>query len=112
MEIIQGGKTLKKDINGEIKNKATFNGKRRLYCGKSYRLNFSHNLISLYEGKNISYFVEKPYDDNLLYFGKNEELEMIKDSDLLLPFVLSLKILMEDLIRRFIIQKMMIKVIL
>ena len=82
-----GGKTLKRDINGEIKNKGTFNGKRMLNSGIYNRPNFSHNLFSLYEGKNISYFVEKPYNDNLLYFGKNEELKMIKDSDLILPFI-------------------------
>ena len=62
-------------------------GKRILECGKYYRNNFSHNLITLYEGKNISFFVEKPNDDNLLYFGKNEELKMISDSNLIFPFI-------------------------
>ena len=47
----------------------------------------SHNLKSIYEGTTISYFVERPNDDDLLYFGENEELKMITDPKLLLPFV-------------------------
>jgi hypothetical protein len=47
----------------------------------------SHSLNSIYEGKAISYFVEKPKDDDLLYYGQNEELKMITDAKLLLPFV-------------------------
>ena len=33
------------------------------------RLNISHSLSSIYEGKTVSYFVEKPEDDDLLYYG-------------------------------------------
>ena len=39
----------------------------------------SHSLNSIYEGKTISYFVETPKDDDLLYYGQNEELKMITD---------------------------------
>ena len=46
-----------------------------------------HSLTTIYEGKTISYFVEKPNDDDLLYYGKNEELKMITDPKLLSPFV-------------------------
>ena len=37
----------------------------------------SHSLYSIYEGKTVSYFVEKPNDDDLLYLGKNEDITMI-----------------------------------
>jgi hypothetical protein len=47
----------------------------------------SHSLNSIYEGKTISYFVEKPNDDDLLYYGQNDELKMITDPNLLKPFV-------------------------
>ena len=47
----------------------------------------SHSLNYIYEGKTISYFVEKPKDDDLLYYGQNEELKMITDAKLLLPLV-------------------------
>lgn len=71
------------------------------------RCNFSNNLFSFYEGKTISYFVEKPNDNDLLYFGTNEELNMITDPKKyghLSPF---LKILMEVLIQLFIHQMVM-----
>ena len=51
------------------------------------RTKVSYSLNSIYEGKTISYFVEKPNDDDLLYYGKNEELNMITDPKLLYPFV-------------------------
>lgn len=51
------------------------------------RTHISHHLNSIFEGKTISYFVEKPNDDDLLYYGKNEELKMITDPKLLQPFV-------------------------
>ena len=47
----------------------------------------SHSLNSIYEGKIIYYFVEKPKDDDLLYYGQNDELKMITDPNLLKPFV-------------------------
>ena len=31
-----------------------------------------HNLNVIYGKKTISYFVRKPRDDNLLYYGQNE----------------------------------------
>ena len=51
------------------------------------RCKISHSLNSFYEGKTISYFVEKPNDNDLLYFGANEELNMITEPKRLLPFV-------------------------
>ena len=47
----------------------------------------SHSLNSIYEGKTISYFVEKPNDDDLLYYGRNKELNMITEPKLFEPFV-------------------------
>ena len=47
----------------------------------------SHSLNLIYEGKTISYFIENPNDNNLLYYGKNEELNMITDPKRLHPFV-------------------------
>ena len=44
----------------------------------------SHSLNTIYEGKTISYFVEKLNDNDLLYYGKNEELNMITDPKILL----------------------------
>ena len=81
-----GGKILHKDESGLLNNNSTFNKKRFLH-GRFDRLNISHNLNSIYEGTTISYFVEKPNDDNLLYFGDNEELKMITNPLLLEPFV-------------------------
>ena len=42
---------------------------------------------TIYEGKTISFCVEKPEDDDLLYYGKNEDLTMITDPVELEPFV-------------------------
>ena len=72
---------------GELKNNSTFIRRIPINNGYYNRQFLSHNLFSLYEGKTISYFVKKPKDDNLLYFGENEELNMISDPKLLLPFV-------------------------
>ena len=51
------------------------------------RNSISHSLYTIYEGKTISYFVEKPNDENLLYFGENNELKMITDPKKLDPFI-------------------------
>jgi len=81
-----GGKILYKDKTGNLNKNSTFI-ERFLLPGYCDRAPISHNLNSIYEGTTISYFVEKPSDDDLLYFGNNEELKMITDPKLLEPFV-------------------------
>ena len=81
-----GMQTIYGDDTGILANNATFN--RKIEMIDNYARNIiSHSLTTIYEGKTISYFVEKPNDDDLLYYGKNEELKMITDPKLLLPFV-------------------------
>ena len=81
-----GTQTMYGDDSGTLSNKATFN--RKIQMVDNYSRNIiSHSLNSIYEGKTISYFVEKPNDDDLLYYGKNEELNMITDPKKLEPFV-------------------------
>ena len=81
-----GMQTIFGDDSGKLIKKATFN--RDIQMIDNYKRNIiSHSLYSIYEGKTISYFVEKPEDDNLLYYGKNEDLNMITDPKKLLPFV-------------------------
>jgi hypothetical protein len=81
-----GTQTIYGDETGSLINNATFN--RKIQMIDNYKRNIiSHSLNSIYEGKTISYFVEKPNDDDLLYYGKNEELKMITDPNLLKPFV-------------------------
>lgn len=103
MQIIKG------DDSGKLENKSTFN--RKIQMNDKYqRTNISHSLYSIYEGFTVSYFVEKPNDDDLLYHGKNEDLKIITEPTLLDPFVLFPKIQMEVLILLSILL-MMIKVI-
>ena len=83
-----GTKTINGDYSEKLVNNATFN--RKIEMIDNYARNIiSHSLNSIYEGKTISYFVEKPNNDDLLYYGQNEDLEMITDSkilDLFIPF--------------------------
>ena len=81
-----GRKKIFGDKSGQLSKKATFNQQIQT-IDKYSRIKISHSLIYIYEGKTISYFVEKPEDDDLLYYGKNEELKMITDSNLLFPFI-------------------------
>ena len=81
-----GGHILYGDKTGQLKSKSTFNKNLSLIDNYGRPL-ISFNLYSIYEGTTISYFVEKPNDDDLLYFGNNEELKMITDPKLLRPFV-------------------------
>lgn len=85
LEIIQERKLLK-DNSGKLENKSTFNREIQL-SGNYKRINISRSLYSIYEGKTVSYFVEKPDDDDILYHGKNEDLTMIEDPDSLKPFI-------------------------
>jgi len=68
-----GEKIIKGDNSGELEKKSTFNRKIQR-SGNYKRINISCNLYSIYEGKTVSYFVEKPDDDDILYHGKNEDL--------------------------------------
>ena len=81
-----GTQTIIGDDSGQLINNGTFN--RKIQMIDNYARNIiSHSLNTIYEGKTISYFVEKPNDNDLLYYGKNEELNMITDPKILLPFV-------------------------
>ena len=81
-----GMQTIFGDDSGKLINNATFN--RKIQMINNYdRNNISHSLNSIYEGKTISYCVEKPENDDLLYFGKNEDLIMITDPEKLKPFI-------------------------
>ena len=81
-----GMKTIFGDNSGILKNNGTFN--RKIQMVDNYARNtISHSLNKIYEGKTLSYCVKKPKDDNLLYYGKNEDLIMITDSKQLWPFV-------------------------
>ena len=82
-----GGKILYEDKTGHLNNNSTFNNKKISLFDRYNRAPISFNLNSIYEGTTISYFVEKPNDEDLLYFGNNEELKMITDPKLLIPFV-------------------------
>jgi hypothetical protein len=81
-----GEKKMKGDQSGQLKKNATFN--RKFILTSSYeRTKISESLYEIYEGKTVSYFVEKPNDDDLLYYGTNEELKMITDPKKLEPFI-------------------------
>jgi hypothetical protein len=81
-----GTQTIIGDNSGQLVNNGTFN--RKIEMVDNYARNIiSHSLNTIYEGKTISYFVEKPNDSDLLYYGKNEELNMITDPKILQPFV-------------------------
>ena len=82
-----GQKIINGDNSGELKNNGTFNRKIEMIDDKYERNSISKHLYSFYEGKTISYFVEKPKDDDLLYYGENKELKMITDPKLLYPFI-------------------------
>ena len=82
----KGMQTIYGDDTGNLKYPSTFN--RKIQMIDNYARNIiSHSLNSIYEGKTISYCVEKPRDDNLLYYGENKDLIMITDPNRLWPFV-------------------------
>jgi len=41
----------------------------------------------MYEGNTVSYIIENPNNDDILYFGKNEKLRMITEPRKLIPFI-------------------------
>ena len=81
-----GNGTIYGDESGKLLKNSTFNRKIQMIDNYSRNI-ISHSLYSIYEGKTISFFVEKPNDDNLLYFGDNNDLKMITDPNLLYPFI-------------------------
>jgi len=81
-----GQQTINADESGILSDKGTFNKKIQMIDNFKRHI-ISQSLYTIYEGKTISYFVEKPCEEDLLYYGKNEELNMITDPKLLLPFV-------------------------
>ena len=81
-----GAQTIIGDDTGNLNNNGTFN--RKIQMVDNFARNIiSHSLNTIYEGKTISYFVEKPEDDNLLYYGEDKDLIMITDPKKLEPFV-------------------------
>ena len=81
-----GQQTINADESGILSDKGTFNKKIQM-IDNFKRPIISQSLYTIYEGKTLSYFVEKPSEEDLLYYGKNEELNMITDPKLLFPFV-------------------------
>ena len=82
----EGKKILKGVETGILEEKGTFNRKVQL-INTYQRPLITHNLYEMYEGNTVSYIIENPNDDNILYFGKNEKLKMITDPKKLLPFI-------------------------
>ncbi len=81
-----GAQTIIGDDTGNLNNNGTFN--RKIQMVDNFARNIiSHSLNTIYEGKTISYFVEKPDDDNLLYYREDKDLIMITDPKKLEPFV-------------------------
>lgn len=81
-----GTQTIYGDDTGSLANNSTFNIKIQMIDNYARNIT-SHCFNSIYEWKIISYFVEKPNDGNLCYYGINEELKMIIDPNLLKPFI-------------------------
>ena len=82
----EGKKILKGVDSGILEKKGTFN--RKVHFINNYqRPLITHSLYEMYEGNTVSYIIENPNDDKLLYFGKNEKLKMITDPNKLLPFI-------------------------
>jgi hypothetical protein len=81
-----GKKTLNGDDKGDLTSSGTFNRKIQLIDDFS-RVPISHSLYKIYEGNTVSYIIEKPSDENKLYYGENKELKMITDPKALEPWV-------------------------
>ena len=83
----EGKKILKGVDSGILKEKGTFNRKVNIISNQYERPVITHCLYEMYEGNTVSYIVENPKDDKILYFGKNEDLKMITDPKKLIPFI-------------------------
>ena len=82
----EGKKILKGVESGILEEKGTFNRKVQ-FIDQYQRPLITHSLYEMYEGNTVSYVIENPNDDNILYFGKNAKLKMITDPNKLLPFI-------------------------
>ena len=83
----EGKKILKGIESGILKEKGTFNRKVNIINNKYERPLITHCLYQMYEGNTVSYIIENPKNDKILYFGKNEDLKMITDPKKLVPFI-------------------------
>ena len=82
----EGKKILKGVESGLLEEKGTFN--RKIHIIDNYqRPLITHSLYEMYEGNTVSFIIENPKDDDILYFGKNEKLKMITNPNNLLPFI-------------------------
>ena len=82
----EGKKILKGVDSGILEKNGTFN--RKVHVIDTYqRPLITHSLYEMYEGNTVSYIIENPKDDNILYFGKNEKLKMITNPNKLVPFI-------------------------
>ena len=82
----EGKQILKGVESGVLEEKGTFN--RKVHVIDTYqRPLITHSLYEMYEGNTVSYIIENPNDDELLYFGKNEKLKMITEPNKLVPFI-------------------------
>ena len=82
----KGENIMNGDDKGDLTTSGTFNRKIQLIDDFS-RVPISHSLYKIYEGKTVSYIIEKPIDDEALYNTKNEDLKMITDPKALEPWV-------------------------
>ena len=71
----KGGKYLKADKTGLLKERGLFSKKNDYFNGKFKRLNIDHNLLTLFEGENLSYINTDDFE-KLLPF-----LPFSRDSD-------------------------------
>lgn len=83
----EGKKILKGNEEGNLKDKGTFNRKVNIINNQYERPVITHCLYEMYEGNTVSYIIENPKNDKILYFGKNDDLKMITDPKRLLPFI-------------------------
>ena len=100
-----GKTTLNGDDKGDLTLSGTFNRKIQLIDDFS-RVPISNSLYKIYEGNAVSYIIEKPSDENKLYFGDNSELTMITEPKASEPWVQFQKIQTVDLMLYSIVQMM------
>ena len=81
-----GKTTLNGDDKGDLTLSGIFIWKIQLIDDFS-RVPISHSLYKIYEGNAVSYIIEKPSDENKLYFRDNSELAMITNPKALEPWV-------------------------
>ena len=82
----EGKKILKGNESGNLSN-GTFNRKVNIIDNQYERPLITHCLYEMYEGNTVSYIIENPKNEKILYLGKDEDLKMITDPKRLLPFI-------------------------